>query len=876
MYVNSFLEKVIVDVNLKKADLKSMCFILPNKRSAAYFKQKLLEKIEKPTFSPEIYSIDSFIVQISGLSEVKHSEQVLILYELFLGLKKKKNTESFEEFNSWATSFIKDVSEIDQNLLNTQSILVELNEINKINNWGKKDSIDKEKSSFWELLPELYPLFKKKLIRNESGTKGICYKEAKENLEHYKEANKNLKHIFIGLNSLSKSEEIIIEELLAFNNGEIYWDIDKEFLINKSHGASFFIKKYKYNWDRFEKNTFKWEGQDYAKKKNIQILGTPKLIGQAKLVGQILSTLDKNKLKNTAVVLGDESIIEPVLNYTAKDFKELNITIKPRLDLMEIKSLISEIFDIQTIKEVENMLNFKKLSVLRLFRTTFPKYEELLKKEKETILAVFNEWKSPKAALLALRDFFNQIQLKTNKHSNELAQIKHANKALLKSYELLERYSFVKDLNTLKSIILSQLDESSLSFKSNLNANTQFMGILESRAIDFENVIITSLNEGILPKGKTQSSLIPYDLRKKHGLLTYGERDAIYTYHFYRLIKRAKNVFLIYNNFNEGVLGGEKSRFIHQLEIEGKHNIVTRNISPKVYPQDKELKLLKSPGSIARLTELAKTGFSPSSLESYLKNPTDFYFQKLLNVYENQEQDAISPRLVGLIFHDTLEAVYKPFLNKKINKKDLLFSLTQIKKKVQESFLKNNIKDYNKGKGLILFEVVNKAIKRLIRNEIIDIELGNEIEIIALEKKIECELKFKKLKNNVKLRGVIDRLDKRNGIIRIIDYKTGLIKTNEVTVKTLSSSFDLSHLKAMQLLCYALMYFKNNPECNKLEAGLISFRDLNKGMIKFGIKESSAPPNHLINSAIIEEFEGLIKNLILEIMDPNHPFTDSV
>ena len=253
-----------------------------------------------------------------------------------------------------------------------------------------------------------------------------------------------------------------------------------------------------------------------------------------------------------------------------------------------------------------------------------------------------------------------------------------------------------------------------------------------------------------------------------------------------------------------------------------------------------------------------------------------FYFQKLLNVYEDQEQDAINPRLVGLIFHDTLEAVYKPFLNKKINKKDLLFSLALIKTKVQESFLKNNIKDYNKGKGLILFEVVNKAIKRLIRNEIKDIELGNEIEIIALEKKIECELKFKKLKNNVKLRGVIDRLDKRNGIIRIIDYKTGLIKTNEVTVKTLSSSFDLSHLKAMQLLCYALMYFKNNPVSNNLEAGLISFRDLNKGMMKFGIKENSAPPNHLINSVIIEEFEGLIKNLILEIMDPNHPFTDLV
>ena len=873
--MDSFLEKVINDINLRNINLNSICFILPNKRSSIYFKQKVLEKINKPTFSPIIQSIDSFIIKISGFNEIRQSEQILSLYGLYIGFKKNKKSDSFEEFRTWAHTFLKDTSEIEQNLLDVQKILYELIEINKINNWTDEKSVEKEKAIFWNMLPKLYSLFKKQLAKRGAGSKGMCYKEAKENLEHYKEANNKTQHIFIGLNSLSKSEEMIIKELLTFNKGEIYWDIDKEFLRNKSHGASFFIKKYKNNWKRFVKSPFKWEGEDYLKKKNIHVLGTPKIIGQAKAVGKILSTLDHKKSNKNIVVLGDESIINPVLNYIPKKSRDLNITIKPILALKEIKNLIFEIFSIQKSSENSHKLNFIKLNSLRLVKGLFPSYEKLETKEKKVIIGIFIKWNTLSDGLSRLKLFFNILFLKTKTkaNSNEFIQIKHIVAALEQSTDLLATHTFIKELHNLKDIILFQLEEISFGFKPNLNANTQIMGILESRAIDFENVIITSVNEGILPKGKTHNSLIPYDLRKKHGLLTYGDRDAIYTYHFYRLIKRAKNVFLIYNNFNQGILGGEKSRFIHQIEIEEKHNIFIKNFNPVIYSEEKDTELRKSPGALKRLQELGKTGFSPSSLENYLKNPEEFYYKNLLKIYDNEEKDSINPRTVGLVFHESLEAIYLPFVNKKIDKEKMLFAQSTVKKKIEDSFIRNNIKDYDKGKKLIAFEVIKNAITKLIKNEIKDIELGNVIEIISLEKKIECDFKFNDLKHHVKLKGIIDRLDKRNGIIRIIDYKTGLIKPSEVTVKEMSSCFATTQLKSMQLLCYALMYFKNNPKCNHVKAGLISFRDLNKGLMKFGIKESSEKINHKIDSQKIKEFEKGLKDLILEIMDPNRSFT---
>ena len=870
--MKSFLGKVVEDLERKKIDLEKACFILPNKRSTQVFKNLLLEKIKTPIFAPEIESIDSLIIKISGLKELKASTA---LYRLFLIYSKIKtdNIDSIEIFNSWAKSFINDTIEIEQNLLNVSNILGELVEINKIKNWGERNERNKEVGVFWGLLPLLYEKFKRQLLDNQEGTKGICYSEAQKNLEHYKQANEHIKHIFVGLNALSSSEELIINELLDFNKGEIYWDIDQALLQNKNHGASYFIKKYKKKWNYYTKNQFNWSVEELSKPKTINIIGATKSVGQAKEIGRILSSIDNRKSEKIAVILGDETLIEPLLSHIPENIKEISISSSIPQGMLELKKLLNMILEIQTNKS-ESKVTTKDIMSSRIIRIAFPLLNTKEDKNSRFLNLILKSWESPKEGLYSLINFFEKLSTQKELSDAEIDEVKAILESLDETRVILESNTEIKTIKTLKHVITPFLDEIRLPYDSEKNVSIQIMGLLESRAIDFETVIISSVNEGFLPRGKSYESLIPFDLRKKHNLPTFNERNKTYTYHFYRLLQRAKNIYLIYNNLNEGIKGGEKSRFIHQLEIEKfeNHKLVYYNATPNLSIENNMREITKSSGAMEKLKELAIKGFSPSSLESYIKNSEEFYYKNLLNIYDNDEKDEINPRTIGLIFHDSLETLYKPLVGKKILKKDILSLLSNTEDKVQESFVKNKIKNFNKGKGLIAFEVVKKAIMTLIKNEIKDIELGNEIEIISLEKRIECDLSFKKLKHPVKIKGIIDRLDKRNGVIRIIDYKTGIIRPNEVSVNEITSCFDLTHLKAMQLLCYALMYFKNHPKTTNIEAGLISFRDLNKGLIKFGTKKSLTKRDYLIDLEKINEFEESVKELILEIMDPNLPF----
>ena len=874
--MSSFLEKVIVDIKINTTSLNKLSFILPNKRSASYFKKLLLRKTEKATFIPEIQSINAFITKISGLNEADEKTLIFTLYESYIEIDKNNKKNSFEDFNSWARKLLRDVSAIEQNLLSPQLILQELIEINKIINWTNQELSDKEKPLFWEILPKLYSLFRKKLIDNETGTKGMCYAEAKENLEHYKEANNNLKHVFIGLNALTKSEELIIQELLDFNNGEIYWDIDKEFLKNKDHGAPFFIRQYRNGWKRFEKHPFKWEGESYKTPKKINIIGTPKLLGQAKEISRALASFDRKKLKNTIVVLGDEAIIDPVLNYNTLPLKDIEVTVKTKLNLEEFKILIAEIFKIQQSSKTTTIeQGFKRLRTSRLFKSAFSEFKKLDTKQLKTIKALFKAWDSSEQAMDSLTELLMYISTQAKKGSIGFLHTEHCIKSLEETESLANKFSFFKDLKILKSAIFSSLENVALGFENNEDAKVKIMGLLESRALDFENVIISSVNEGTLPKGKIHSSLIPYDLRKKHGLLTYSERDAIYTYHFYRLIKRAKNIFLIYNNHNEGVMGGEKSRFIHQIELEEKHPIFVENKGPKIFTEKKDVIFEKSPAAITKLNELAQKGFSPSTLEQYIKNQEEFYYQTLLNIYEFEE-DNVNPRVIGIIFHESIEEIYRPLIGKKINKKDMLKAQSVIEEKIKGAFLNNGFNNFKKGKALIIYEVIKKGITTLIKNEIKDIESGSEIELVALEAKMSCELEIKELENPVKLRGFVDRIDTRNGAVRIIDYKTGIVRPNEVVIKDMDSCLDATNTKSMQLMCYALMYFKNFPKCVNVEAGLISLRDLRKGIMKFGVSQTGKEKDHLIDKKKIVEFEKKLKKLIIEIMNPKINFKKAI
>ena len=868
--MKSFLEKVLEDVQRKDIDIEKACFVFPNKRSSQVFKTLLLQTTKRPFFAPTIESIDSFIIKISGLKELKKSRALFKLFSIYSSINKDNNLETF---SSWGGTFINDTIEVEQNLLEVQVVLKELAEINKIKNWGENNRKDIEANLFWEQLPKLYQSFKKKLLDNQEGTKGICYSEAQKNLEHYKDANKDIKHVFIGLNALSKSEELIIKELLSFNQGEIYWDIDQSFINNKNHGAAHFIKKYKNSWDHYIKNSFNWISQEFKGPKTIRIVEATKSIGQAKEIGEILFVLNKGKSKKVAVILGDETIIEPVLNHLPNNIKHISIGSKIPSSMLELKKLLKLALEMQgsnskikTTKQTESMISS------RIIRSVSLNLEN-----KNTLLSlILKKWKSPDEALNKLIRFVEELSLNKSFNETDLTESKLILEILTESKSLVKESENINSIKALKDVLFIFLDEIHIPYKSDDEATTQIMGLLETRALDFETVIISSVNEGFLPKGKSFDSLIPFDLRKKNNLLTFNERDKTNTYHFYRLLQRAKNIYLIYNSINEGIKGGEKSRLIHQLEIEGleNHQLIYKRTTPNLSSNNTEREILKSPRCLELLKQLAISGFSPSSLEAYLKDPEDFYYSKIHKINsKNEEEESVSSRIVGLIFHESIEELYKPLIDKKLTVRLLGDVLNKIEIAVKASFVNNYAADFNTGKNLIAFEVIKNAIKKFITMELEDVKKGNTIKLIALEQRISQPIDISDLNYSVKLKGIIDRVDMRNETIRIIDYKSGLMKSGDLKIKYPSSLCDSSsQTKAMQLMCYASMYLKSSPSSKGIEAGIISFRDLNSGLMKLTVNNKTEKTS-FINTSHIDEFEKGLKKLILEMMSSEIPFS---
>ena len=751
-------------------------------------------------------------------------------------------------------------------------MLKELAEINKIKNWGENNI---ETDLFWEQLPKLYEDFKKKLIDNQEGTKGICYSEAQKNLEHYKETNKNTQHVFIGLNALSKSEELIIKELLSFNQGEIYWDIDRSFMDNKNHGAAHFIKKYKNSWDHYIRNPFNWVSEEFKGSKTISIIEATKSIGQAKEIGEILFVLNKDKLKKVAVILGDETIIEPVLNHLPSNIKDISIGSAIPSSMLELKKLLKLTLErqlnnlkIKTNKQTDSILSS------RIIRTAS---QDLNAENKNILLSlILKKWKSPAEALDNLICFVEELSLNKSFNETDLKESKLILEILSESKTLIKENKNINNIKALKDVLVTFLDEIHLPYESDITAMTQIMGLLETRALDFETVIISSVNEGFLPKSKSFDSLIPFDLRKKYKLLTFNERDKTNTYHFYRLLQRAKNIYLIYNGINEGIKGGEKSRLIHQLEMEGldNHQLIYKRTTPNLSDNNDEREIAKSPRCLELLKQLAISGFSPSSLEAYLKDPEDFYYSKVHKLNSNNdEEESISSRIVGLIFHESIEELYKPLVNKTITTQLLGVVLNKIEGAVKSGFVNNNELEFNSGKNLIAFEVIKNAIKKFVLMEMEDLKKGNTIKIMALEQRISQSIEISELNYPVKLKGVIYRVDIRNETIRIIDYKTGLMNSGDLKIKHPSTLCNnSSQTKAMQLMCYSSMYLKSSPSLKGLEAGIISLRYLNSGLMKLTVNNTTEKTS-FINVSHIDEFEKCLKKLILEMMSSETPFS---
>jgi ATP-dependent helicase/DNAse subunit B len=388
------------------------------------------------------------------------------------------------------------------------------------------------------------------------------------------------------------------------------------------------------------------------------------------------------------------------------------------------------------------------------------------------------------------------------------------------------------------------------------------------------------MNEGKLPAGKSMNSFIPYDVKKELGLPTFKEKDAIYTYHFYHLLQRAKNIYLIYNTESEGLDAGEKSRFITQLEVEKQANhSLTHEIYNAVLPETayKPMVIPKSELVMLRLKEIADKGFSPSALTSYIRNPIQFYFQKILRISEVEEvEENIALNTLGTIIHETLKVLYEPFIGKFLSETSILSCFKLLDDEVLRQFkLVYKEGEIKKGRNLLAFEVAKRNVSNFLKVELESIKNGDAIKILALEQRFERVLEHSSLPFPVKIGGSVDRIEERNGNMRIIDYKTGKVEKASVTLKTWKDlTQDIKNDKIIQVLAYAFMYEKESKE-KQIEAGIISFKNLKSGFLPFNFKEGKEE-NTIIDEGIMDNYLEQMVLLLNEILDVNIPFEEKV
>ncbi|MCH4831486.1 PD-(D/E)XK nuclease family protein [Flavobacterium columnare] len=916
----TFLDKLTLFLfNKYSNDLENIVIVLPNKRARVFLLDKIKQYFSQYAFAPTIISIEEFIQDLAGIRPLDNIELLFAFYDIYLEITPIDEQQDFEQFSNWAKILLQDFNEIDRYLIKPNYVFSYLKEIEVLKRWNlepnQKTELIHKQILFWDKVPNYYQKYYESLLSKGVGYQGLIYKEAVENLEFFAQQLKAQKLIFAGFNALNQAEEKIIQHLVAIDKAEILWDIDRVFLNDPHHDAGLFIRKFKMQWGHYKNNPLDWIIDEFSQEKKIEIIGSSKSIGQSKIVSNIIQNIvstDPNSLNKVALVLGDENLLVPTLHSLPEEVSSLNITMGYSARNNPIQILLNKLFkmhtnaiqrnatsyvfyykdilDILSNPIIESFLKAKDLiQIIKKNNLTFITQGRLLTlhtNSSDLFNLLFERWDG-KALVIAQRLGLILLHIKQclsdNTQEDKITKtfLYAIYKVMNKLISYCEKNDFVQSPVALYSIYKQIIDLAEVSFEGEPLSGLQIMGVLESRVLDFETVIITSMNEGKFPAGKSTNSFIPYDVKREIGLPTFKEKDAIYTYHFYHLILRAKNIFLIYNTENDGLDGGEKSRFITQLQVEKQpnHQLVFKTMQPEIPTiAYQPLKIEKSEAVMQRLYEIASNkGFSPSALTAYMRNPIQFYFQRILSIRESEEvEENIALNTLGTIIHQTLEELYKPYLDKYLTEESIQQMLISVDDEVYKQF-KAVYKEgeVQKGKNLLAYEVAKRNISNFLKQEKKNIKEGDAVKVLKLETTLLVEIQDPRLPYIVKLSGNVDRIEVRNNTVRIIDYKTGKVEANALKITLWDGlTTDLKNEKIIQLLCYALMYQKELNEF-PLEVGIISFKNMKAGFMPFGLKVEKEVKTQ-ITTEILESFKTELIQLILLILNQEIAFEETI
>jgi hypothetical protein len=890
-----FLNKIIDELLEQNTDLSGFNVILPGKRPIVFIRQILKER-NYSGFLPNFFTIEELIHRIADTQEIQGISLWLFAFDVYKSLNLIPN-DDFSEFLKWFPTLQKDWDDMMKFSEDDQAVLHYMFDEERIKDWaqnlGDEEDVPRRKFlNFWKNMNVFLPILKKRLQEKNWATSGMIHETAKKHIEEFSKNTKE-EFIFCGFNAFTPMEEKLVRSLLQWNKGQCFFQADRYYFDDERQEAGKFLRDHKL-WKEFnDSRAFNWIEDDFNQPKNIKVYEVSGNITQTKILPEIFKDIEDKTYSNTAVVLLDENLLPASLD-VMYGIQNLNITMGFPLKNLSFSNAVKQLFYLQ--KQLE------KNKSSYYYRDIFPILEELPKSvEDELVITNFKAKieernivyisKKLMNELLSDLSYFNLLQKarSTNDYLDALIafcqeikwldiddiqyeNVSHFENAFRIIKNQLSPYQFEIKMETLEILINQHINSESIDFQGEPLRGLQIMGLLETRLLNFENVILLSVNEGKLPLGNSQNTYIPFDVRKFFDLHTFLENDSIYAYHFYRLIQDSKNVHLLFNALSSGVNTGEKSRFITQIEMESSHEIehlIIENSSEPIITQP--IEITKTDIVLERL-EKWKAKVSASHLTSYLYNPIDFYLSKILNTSETDEiEEELSVKNYGNLVHYSLQEVYEALKGKALKENDLKNSIKAIDHFIEVAIdkLKHQPEFYEKGMNFIHRAIAKKVIQTILSHDLELVKNGNTLEIIDIEKRFEGVDFYLNETDKISFFGFIDRIDRLNGTLRIIDYKTAKIKNLVVKIDEdkIEEYFHNSDRKQALQLCIYQYVVENLPEFwgMPVETGIWSFAEAKKGVVSLQFEKGD-----------IEVAMKSVKSLIEEILNPDINFVEEI
>lgn len=890
-----FLNKIIHELLAQNPDLSAFNIVLPGKRPIVFIRQ-ILEENNYSGLLPNFFTVEELIDRIADKQPIQGISLWLFAFDVYRSLNLIPR-DDFSDFLKWFPTLQKDWDDILKFSDNDQVVLQYMFDEERIKEWaqdlGEDDDVPRKKFlNFWQNMNIFLPVLKEKLQEKNWATSGMIHEAAKSKIDDFAK-NTSEHFVFCGFNAFTPVEEKLVRSLLRWNKADCFFQADRYYFDDERQEAGKFLRSHKM-WKEFNDNRdFHWIEDDFNQPKNIKVYEVSGNVTQTKVLPEIFKGIENKTFSNTAVVLLDENLLPASLD-VMYGVQNLNITMGFPLKNLSFSNAVKQLFYLQ--KQLE------KNKTSYYYRDVFPILEELPKSaEDELIISDFKAkieernivYISKKLLheLLSSLSYYDLLQKAdhTGVYLDKLIafcrhikwldiddiqyeNVSHFENAFRVIKNQLSPYNFEIRMETLEILINQHINSESIDFQGEPLRGLQIMGLLETRLLNFENVILLSVNEGKLPLGNTQNTYIPFDIRRYFDLHTFLENDGIYAYHFYRLIQDSQNVHLLYNALSSGVNTGEKSRFITQIEMESSHQIehlIIENSSEPI--ASKPIEIPKTAIVMERLQKW-KEKVSASHLTSYLYNPIDFYLSKILNTSETDEiEEELSVKNYGNLVHYSLQEVYEILKGKVLKESDLQKSIKEIDQYIEKAIekLKHQPEFYEKGMNYIHKAIAKKVIENILNHDLELIRNGNELEILDIEKRFENVDFYLEEKDKISFFGFIDRIDRLNGTLRIIDYKTAKIKnlTVKIDEDNVADYFHNSDRKQALQLCIYHYVVQNLPEFwgFPIETGIWSFAEARKGVVSLQFDKGN-----------IDDAMRSVKNLILEILNPDLTFMENV